>query len=1101
MKKFMKLTCLCLIEHRKMFLAMRNSLFIILITALQSFAVDSYSQNTRLSLDMKNVSVKEVLQQIEHESEFYFLYNSALVDVQRKVDFSVDNEKIDVILAKLFQNEKVDVLVRDRHIVLTPISENSGTKQQRPVKGKVTTLAGEPLPGVTVLVKGTTTGVVTDNQGNFSLTFPAEGTTLVFSFIGKKKKEVNVEGKNSVNVQLEEESINLDEVVAIGYGTMKRSDLTGSLSSISAKAIQEHPMTDFSEILQGRSAGVSVLNTTGSPGQPPRIRIRGANSINGSNDPLYIIDGIPGGSDVNPLDVQSVEILKDASATAIYGSQGANGVILITTIRGNSQAPKIVLSSNVSISNIGKRYKMLNEADYATLVNQVEGFTAFTSADIAAFGKSKGTDWQNQVFSNGLTQNHNASISGGSGKVRYLFSGNYVYDVGTLENTNREKSGFRANINTDFNDRLSVSVDLTASVGTRLNEDLGTGGGKLNPILQALMWGPTEKTYNADGTYTNADTYGSLGRNPIMCEKEAYTHKKSSGFGINSNLKYKITNDFNFVANISVGKSNSYNRQFTSSYFSPSNPNLELNSGDSFGWQLQTLLNYSKKFYQNHNVAVTAGFEESASEGRSMSLTANGIDSPSADISLATSSTVSQSYGNGGLRSYFGRLNYNYASKYYLTATYRADGSSVFKKENRFSYFPSVGLSWVLSEEAFVKNLDVFDRLKVRGSWGITGNQSGISGTSALSSLGTKTYDWGTNSNYPGTEPSTPANTSLRWERTTQRDMGLDATFLKNKLNISVDYFLKETNGVILYKQLPKYDGGYTVTQNLGQVNNKGFEFTADYQAVNKNGFEWNVGFNISTVRNNVVNLGVDKYLLVGGYGSGLLSTNPFVLMPGHPMGSFWGVKSLGIWQTSEATEAAKFGNKPGDSKYQDLNGDHVINFSDYQITGNANPKYSFGINNTFSYKNFTFNILLEGVQGRQVLNTMYGIGTLPVGDARTVTIQDGADVWSTSNPNGKFPSLSSTTNVNNLQSSRWLEDGSFVKVRNISLSYNFPKSFTKFANVRLSVSGQNLFTFTKYKGYDPEVTNSGTSDTQAGIDFGAYPTPRLFTTGIAITF
>jgi len=249
------------------------------------------------------------------------------------------------------------------------------------------------------------------------------------------------------------------------------------------------------------------------------------------------------------------------------------------------------------------------------------------------------------------------------------------------------------------------------------------------------------------------------------------------------------------------------------------------------------------------------------------------------------------------------------------------------------------------------------------------------------------------------------------------------------------------------------------------------------------------------------VNLGVDKYLLVGGYGSGLLSTNPFVLMPGHPMGSFWGVKSLGIWQTSEATEAAKFGNKPGDSKYQDLNGDHVINFSDYQITGNANPKYSFGINNTFSYKNFTFNILLEGVQGRQVLNTMYGIGTLPVGDARTVTIQDGADVWSTSNPNGKFPSLSSTTNVNNLQSSRWLEDGSFVKVRNISLSYNFPKSFTKFANVRLSVSGQNLFTFTKYKGYDPEVTNSGTSDTQAGIDFGAYPTPRLFTTGIAITF
>ncbi len=1100
MKKFMNQLCLFLIEHKKMFLAMRNSLFIVLISAFQSFAVLSYAQTTRLSLDVKNSTVKEVLQQIEQKSEFYFLYNSELIDVQRKVDLSVNNEKIDVILAQLFMGDKVDVLVRDRHIVLTPLSE-SGSQQQRQIKGKVTTPSGETLPGVSVVVKGTTIGVVTDNQGNYSVSLPAEGKVLVFSFVGKRKLEVNIEGKNSVNVKLEDENISLDEVVAIGYGTMKKSDLTGSLSSITSKAIQEHPMTDFSQVLQGRSAGVSVISTNGAPGQAPRIRIRGANSINGSNDPLYIIDGIPGGSDVNPLDIKSVEILKDASATAIYGSRGANGVILITTIRGDANAPKIVLSSNVSVSTIGKRYKMLNQADYATLVNQLEGFTAFTPSQISSYGQSRGTDWQNEVFSNGLTQNHNASISGGSGKVRYLFSGNYVNEVGTLENTNREKSGFRANINTDFSDRLSVSVDLTASMGTRLNADLGTGGGKLNPILQALMWSPTEKVYGADGSYTNADTYGSLGRNPVMCEKEAYVHNKGAGFGINSNLIYKITSDLNFVTNISVGKSNGYNRQFTSKYFSPSNPSLELNSSDSFGWQLQTLLNYSKKFYENHSVAVTAGFEESASEGRSMSLAANGVDSPAADIGLSTSQRVGQGYGNGGLRSYFGRLNYNYKSKYYLTATYRADGSSVFKKENRFSYFPSVGLSWVLSEESFIKNMDLFDRLKVRGSWGITGNQSGISGTSKLSNLSTKSYDWGTRTNYPGTEPSTPANTSLRWERTTQRDIGFDATFMKNKLNISVDYFLKETNGVILYKSLPKYDGGYNVTQNLGQINNKGFELTADYQAVSKNGFEWSIGFNLSTVRNKVINLGVDQKLLVGGYGSGLLSTNPFVLMPGHPMGSFWGVKSLGIWQASEAAQALLSGNKPGDSKYEDLNGDHVINFSDYQITGDANPDYSFGFNNTFNYKNFTFNILVEGVQGRQVLNTMYAIGVLPVGDARTVTIKDGADVWSASNPNAAFPSLSSVTNVNNLQASRWLEDGSFVKVRNISLAYNFPKSFTKFADVRLSISGQNLFTFTKYKGYDPEVSNSGNSDTESGIDFGAYPTPRLITTGIAVTF
>lgn len=1084
----------------KLGMKMRATFIVLLICIGQTFAVDLYSQNKRLSLKMTNVSIKAVLESIEDRSDFFFMYEAHNVNVEREVTVLAENKTVPEILNELFANTDITYKITNRQIALT--ADNSSIAEQQPVKvsGKVTDSYGVPLPGVSVLVKGTSNGIISDANGSYSLSNVPMDATLIFSFVGMKSQEIKVAGKSNINAKLEEENIGLEEVVAVGYGTMKRSDLTGSLSSISSNSIKEHPMNDFSQVLQGRSAGVSVTNTTGSPGQAPRIRIRGANSINGSNDPLYIIDGIPGGSDVNPNDVKSVEILKDASATAIYGSRGASGVILITTFRGDAGAPKITLSSNIGVSQVGKRYDTLNAGDYADLVNKVYNKEMYTPSQISAFRQNGGTNWQDEIFSTGLSQNYQASISGGSGNVKYLFSANYVKEVGTLENTNRDKSGFRANINSDFSKRLSISVDITASTGTRFNEGLGTGGGKLNPILQALIWSPTESVYDTDGNYTNADTYGSLGRNPMLCLNEPYEKKKGTSFGINSNMKYKITNDLSFVGNISVGKSNSYNRNYVSKAFQASNPNLSLNSSDGFGWQLQTLLNYNKKILEKHNIFLTAGFEESAHEGRSMSLTANGVDSPAADIALSSTNSVGQSYYDGGLQSFFGRINYNYASKYFLTATYRADGSSVFEKENQFSYFPSAGLSWMLSEERFIKNLNVFDRLKLRGSWGTTGNQSGINSDSKLSSLRTQKYDYGSAINYVGTEPSFPANTSLRWERTTQRDFGLDASFMKNKLNITMDYFFKETEGVILAKELPLYDGSYMVMQNIGQVNNKGFEFSADYQVVSKNGLEWTIGFNLTTVRNEVIDLGDETRILAGDYGSGMLATKAFVIEPGHPLGSFWGVKYLGLWGTSEAAEALKFGAQPGDSKYEDLNGDYVINNSDYQITGDANPDYSFGINNTINYKNFTFNVLVEGVQGRQVLNVMYAAAALPVGDGRTITLQDGADVWTTSNPNAAFPALSAT-NINNLQSSRWLQDGSFVKVRNISLAYNFTKSMTKFADVRLSVSGQNLFTFTKYKGYDPEVSNSGSSDVESGIDFGAYPTPQLITTGIAVTF
>ena len=1105
---------------------MRASFFIlagVVFAAQMLLAAPGYSQGNEqkiISLHFTNAPIQKVFSAIEDKADVVIMYENTGVLKNARVSISIKDKKVSEVLDLLLKNKALRWNIRENmirieavpvqdfpnqtyQIALTTKEPSFEIQQPLTITGRVTDVSGAPLQGVTVMVRGTTNGAMTNRDGRYSLSNVPDDAILTFSFVGMEKKEISVSGKMEINVTMIQEAVGMSEVVAVGYGTMKKSDLTGSLSSISSKSIQNQPMNDFSQVLQGRAAGVIVTNSTGAPGNMAKIRIRGANSINGSNDPLYVIDGVPTVSDINPInpyDVKSVEILKDASATAIYGSRGANGVILITTKRGDAGAPKIELSSNISFSSVGKRYDMLDEAAYATLANETYHAEMFTPSQIAAFGNSRGTDWQNEIFSTGLSQNHQASVSGGSEKVRYLFSGNYVNEVGVLENSNRKTAGFRANIDAQFSKRFSLKMGITALTSSQLNPNLGSGGGKTNPILQSLMWSPTVTPYDATGNYTNQDPIGALGRNPVLLEKVPYYKTHRQEFGIITNLKYDLTDDLNIVGILSGQPSSGYNRIFTSALIQGGTSRLDLNSGYDFSWQVQTLLNYKKTFKGAHNVLFTAGFEESQIQSRDMALVALGVDNPTADISLASGSTVHQGYQQSGLQSYFGRLNYNYASKYYLTVTYRADGSSVFLKGNRFSYFPSVGLAWMLSEESFIKDLNVFDRLKLRGSWGITGNQSGVSPTVGLSSLSTKNYDYGTGTNYPGTQPNSPANTGLRWERTTQRDLGIDAAFFRNRLEISMDYYLKETHDVILAKQLPLYDGGYTVMQNIGQVNNKGFEMSVDYQAVNRRGFEWNIGFNLSTVRNKVIDLGLDPYILTGDYGSGITSARMFVIQPGSPLGSFWGVRYLGLWDSHEAEQALLFGNQPGDSKYEDLNGDHVINSSDYQIIGHAAPKYTFGINNTFTYKNFTFNVLISSEQGRQVLNLMYAVAAVPIPDSRTITLKDGADIWSGSNPNAAFPAQN-PSNVNNMNSSRWLQNGSYIKVRNISISYNLPRHVTRFADLRLSVSAQNIFTLTKYKGYDPEVSNSGDSDTEAGIDFGAYPMPRLITAGVTLIF
>ena len=1102
---------------------------LVLMQTILFQAIGSPSE-IKVSISSREIPLKTVLNKLEQQSGYHFFYNTEQIDITRKVSVKLEGS-LDEALKTLFDNSEVSYQVKGKQILLKkrqsikPLSAYNDKSLQvgadlkplpvelknpeiervvlpkldRTVKGKIREASGEPLPGVNVAIKGTTRGAISDVEGNFSLDVPDKNAVLVFSFVGYERKEITVGDQSSLEVTLRVDPKSLEEVVVVGYGTVTKKDLTGSVSSISSADFKNHPMNDFSQVLQGRAPGLSVTNTTGSPGQAAKLRIRGANSLSGGNDPLIIIDGIPGTYDVNINDIKSVEVLKDASATAIYGSRGANGVILITTLRGEEGKPKVILTSNIGVSSVRKKYDLLGPVDYAKLTNTIYGSTIFTDSQIQGFAKNGGTDWQKEIFRTGLSQNYQLSISGGAKQVRYLVSGNYTNETGTLKNTSRQRFTFRSNLTADLSSKLSVGFDINAQRSGRHNPDMGNGGDKTNPIYQSLLWSPTEPVYNEDGTYNTVDAYGALGKNPVLLANELFAENFSQSATINANLRYKIIDGLTFSGIAGVSKSTGDSRSATNEKLSTA-LSASRASSDNLFWQLNALLTYEKKFLDRHSLTVLAGFEESASEGNGLSTTANGI-TDYYNIGSSSSVTSSSGYSYSALQSYFGRVNYNFASRYFLTATYRADGSSKFKDDNKWGYFPSVALGWLASEEEFIKDWGIFDNLKIRGSWGITGNQA-ISPYATLSSLGTASYSYGTATTYKGTRPNGTANTGLRWEETTQQDIGIDFSFLQSRVSFSVDYFTKQTRGVLISKSLPNYDAGYSTLQNIGRIDNKGFELNADYLAHQNKDFSWRINFNLSTVRNKVVDLGDEKRILRGNnsYGAGVMNTSPYVIEPGQALGSFWGMEYLGIWSTAEADKALTFGNKPGDSKYRDINNDGKIDAADYHIIGNANPKFSWGLSNSFTYKNLGLDVLLQGVQGRKVYNITYASAAVLIPDARTITLAEAADIWTPTNTDAAWPAVS-TTNTNYINSSRWLQEGGYLKVRNISLYYMIPRRLVKIGDIKASVSGQNLFTITKYKGFDPEVSSSGSSDVESGMDFGVYPTSKLITVGLTLTF
>jgi len=970
---------------------------------------------------------------------------------------------------------------------------------QQTVTGKVSSdSSGAPLEGVTVSLKEGKAVTLTTKDGSFRINVP-ENATLVFSYIGYSNKEVPVNGQTFVQVQLQNGTQNLQDVVVIGYGTQKKSNVTGSIATISSSAYKDQPVVNVSSALQGRASGVSVNSASGAPGGVVKIRIRGANSINSSNDPLFVVDGVALGSvsfqDINVNDIESMEVLKDASATAIYGSRGANGVIIITTKSG--KAGKMVLNANGFVTASGiKKYDLLGPVAYAEQANYIAGTDVLPNPQSYA---GKGTDWQDQVFRTGYTQNYQLSLAGGTEKSRYYISGYYVNQSGIVVNTNQQKIALRSNIDSKLSKKVSIGLNMfLTNIQSKNNGDLGS---KASPVTSSLTWAPTEPVYDdqAAGAY-NRYAISPIGPNPYMIAKESDNEGKSNTAVVNAKLKWDITDWLSFNTNVGVDANFYRSGYVNNAWINQSSQSSGQGYSDNYTLQNSNVLTYHQTFNGVHNLSVTGAYEQTSNKYSGFNADGGGLTSLSYGyyaLQLNASQGIRSFYSNWSLQSYLGRATYSYKDKYLLMATYRGDGSSKFQStSNKWAYFPSFSAGWKISGENFMKDIDAISNLKLRGSWGKTGNQA-IAPYSTLGLLTGQQYSYGSSTAYQGYSLGNPPNPNLKWETTTQWDIGLDAGFLNGRLNLTMDYFNKLTDGLLLQKTIPSYDGGGSQWVNLGSVSNKGFEFSISALAVSSRKFSWNTMLNISTLTNKVKSIGDQDIVYVGYPGAGLINTSVQVVKPGSPLGAFYLIPWEGVYKQADAT----LGFQPGDNKYKDVDGNGSIGYEDRVVIGNPIPKLQFGFNNDFTYGNFTLNLFLQGVQGNKIFNATYAAVAAPTSDIKYPTLAASANYWTKTNTGSEWANPASKTGRSYVESTHYLQDGSYVRLKNISLSYLLSKKIIGFGDISLSVSAQNLFTITKYKGFDPEADTQGNTDIAAGIDLGAYPNPRSFTIGINANF
>ena len=964
-------------------------------------------------------------------------------------------------------------------VVAKPTTQHEQIK----INGSVKDEAGEIITGATIFVKENgAIGTVADEHGRYTLTVPV-GATLNASFLGYQTLERKVvKGILRYDFILKEESQKLDEVIVIGYGEVKKSDLTGSVSTIGARNFGDQPVKNISDILQGRTSGVEVTTTSGMPGMSAKVRIRGTTSINKSSDPLYVIDGIISSSGLeglNPQDIQSMEVLKDASSTAVYGSRGANGVILVTTKGGEQGRARVSFDSKVGISEVRKNYNLLNPYEYALALNDIRGAGTISDADVEAYRRGeKGIDWVDLLTRTAVTQNYNLNISGGAKRVRYLISGNMLDQEAVTINSKYMRYGIRANIDADVRRWLSVSAKMNGSILHRKN-------GAPN-WFHVLNFSPTmEMRDPVTGIYNNDPYNIGTGNNPYGVMQECYSD--SYGYNLNANMRllFKIVKGLTLSVQGGYDYNHSPSYAFSSSKVAPGATSSMSNASSLHRyWQNTNNLAYSGTF-NGHTISANAVWEMSGVVDTALSISGSGLNNENVgywDVGNAAVRSESNGYTESSLMSGIVRLNYDYKKRYFVTAAFRADGSSKFQKGNRWGFFPSAAVAWDIAKENFMKDQKIVEHLKIRASYGVTGNE-GISAYSTLGMLSATSYGWGTSTGYTGYWGNTFATPDLTWEKTTQYDVGLDFTIYG--INFSFDWFKKSTVDLLFQKQVPHYNGGGTFLVNQGALDNTGFELSLNTFVVDR-AVKWETSINATYIKNTIVDLAGNDFVLTANYSD--LGGPMQIMKPGYPLGSFYVYDWVGF-------------NDEGANLYRKADGSLTTSptSSDLIIKGQATPKWTLGWNNTISWRGLSLNIFFNGAIGMDRLNMSHFTTASMSGVSRFITLRDayfqGWD-YVEDKSKAKYPSVKNSDNKSYANSDFWLEDASFFKLKNITLSYMIPRYVTRFAEIHLSVSAQDLFTITKYKGMDPEVYSG-----YDGLDYGAYPVPRTFTFGVKLVF
>lgn len=1105
------------ILYSAMKISLLQTLLAVIFTGL-SWAAPADAQDLlsqRISIKARNQELLVILKNIEKLADVKFTYRPDLVREAGRQNVEAENRKLGELLDEILRPLEIKYRIVRRQVILTKIENNQSVipaieplkprqAADRELTGKVLDEKNTGLPGVSVVIKGTQKGTTTDIEGNFKLSATEQELTnavLVFSFVGYQGQQVPVGSAGTITVTLTPEDRSLNEVVVVGYGTVKKSDLTGSVAQVKAEQINAFPTSNALQALSGRAAGVQVTQTNGSPGAGMSVRIRGTNSIQGSNEPLYVIDGFPTtGSNptiLNNADIESMEILKDASATAIYGSRGANGVVLITTRQGKAGKTRVDLETSYSSQTLRKKLDLMNATEYARFYNiqaANDKLTPyFTEEQVNSFGE--GFDWQDQVFRRAPIKSTALTVSGGNEKSQFSISGSFFGQDGIIKGSDYDRYSLRTNFRHSISKKLTLSLATTLSRLKTARRD-SEGGARGNSMISAAISTPATLTpYNDDGSYrVMATAYPFIATdliNPLVYINEQSNVIKANRILANAAFTYNPIPEISIKISGGIENADDRTDRYTTRKFVNSIGTASVSSSQATSFLNENTISYVKTFGKIHSFAAVAGFTYQDFLNTGVSAGGTGFLSDvteTADLgSSATPAIPGSSYSKAVLLSYLARVNYTLNDKYLLTASIRRDGSSRYSTGDKWSYFPSAALAWRISNEDFMKNSTSISDLKLRASWGLTGSQA-ISPYATLNRLdaGRTVFDDGM---YTTLAPTTQLPNNLKWETTEQKDIGIDMGIFKNRILLSADYYIKNTRNLLNRVSLPS-SLGYTYTiQNVGEMQNQGFEFGIDSR-IFTGAFKWDLNANVSLNRNKVVRLYDSGDVLGGNVNVVVINDVTSILREGRPVGQFWGYLEDGY-------------DEQGRLRFKDLDNNGSITQNDKTYIGNPNPDFIYGINSSMSYKGFDLTLFLQGIQGNDLFNVSSVVNTIDYGFGLNMPREVLYNHWTPENPNAKYPRI--TRNANARVSDRFIENGSYLRLRNIQLAYNLPLekwNVRAMRKVQLYVSGQNLLTFTKYSWWDPEVNSKGGgSGALQGVDHNSYPTAKSWTAGVRVGF